>query len=154
MSKSGYDDTCLFCEQPTMRGKPLRKASPMKVYSHMKQCAQSLQDERIMTKLSQWDVIALEAKYHLKCLVAFYTRDRPSTSQKNDPTAAECNTEFAELCSYMREVLEKDACLPVVCIEKYLMTFQQLSYLNEDKTPSFHVSRFKNIILSYFPELE
>ncbi|KAG7169699.1 hypothetical protein Hamer_G013325 [Homarus americanus] len=111
-----------------------------------------------MTKLSQQDAIALEDKYHPKWLVEFYDRDRSTTSQKTDPTADECNTAFAELFSYMREILDIDESTPVFQLPAlknlYLSRVQQLSYSNEDKSPSFHASRFKKRILSYFSQLE
>jgi len=38
----------------------------------VKDCANDLQDERLLAKLSAGDMIAQDAKYHSRCLVSLY----------------------------------------------------------------------------------
>ena len=48
----------------------------------MRECAFLLKDNNLIAKLSAGDLIAIEAKYHAKCLVGLYNRAR----QSNSPT--------------------------------------------------------------------
>jgi len=44
------------------------------VDSRVRECASVLNDVHLLSKLSEGDLIAREAKYHARCLVAFYNR--------------------------------------------------------------------------------
>lgn len=52
----------------------LHKASTFNLDSQVLKCAHDLQDESLLAKLSAGDMIALEAKYHLQCLVSLYNK--------------------------------------------------------------------------------
>ena len=48
----------------------------MKLNKKINDCAKTLNDGKLLAKLSAGDVIAQELKYHPACLVALYNRER------------------------------------------------------------------------------
>ncbi len=44
-------------------------------------CAGLLEDTELLAKLSAGDMVALEAKYHTKCLVGLYNRARKAKAK-------------------------------------------------------------------------
>ena len=102
-------------------------------------------------------MISIEAKYHLQCLRTFYNRDRSNISTDDTTgTSRTANTAFAELISYIQSLLDEDSVTPVFQLSElkrlYLNRIQEL----QDDVPalSLHSTRFKNKILSYFPQLQ
>ena len=70
----------------------------------VRQCAYTLQDERLLAKLSAGDLVALEASYHAHCVVFLYKKakmvqekDKEEEVQRPDDIA------LAELVSYIEE---------------------------------------------------
>jgi hypothetical protein len=57
----------------------------MQLNDRLNQCAQNLQDEKMLAKLSVGDAVAQELKYHAGCLIALYNRER-SAVKKNRQT--------------------------------------------------------------------
>jgi hypothetical protein len=67
--------TCIFCE----KGKEediLHEFSTFDADKNVRTIATDLQDTELLSKISTGDLIAIEAKYHLKCLVALRNRYR------------------------------------------------------------------------------
>ena len=50
----------------------------------VRRCATVLEDTALLAKLASGDMIALEAKYHLKCLSTLYNRARATDSTSSD----------------------------------------------------------------------
>ena len=69
IEKSTYQ--CFLYDKPAKLG-DLRHASTFGVDSKIRTAALQLNDTHLLAKLSEGDVIALELKYHLNCLVALY----------------------------------------------------------------------------------
>ena len=53
-----------ICDEPGTRQKILHQASTLSSDARVRQCAYTLQDERLLAKLSAGDLVALEASYH------------------------------------------------------------------------------------------
>ena len=64
---------CIFCDEIGNR-KELRRASTLGLDKRVNECAQRLGDKKLMAKLSAGDLIAINAVYHLSCLVQLYRR--------------------------------------------------------------------------------
>jgi len=62
----------------------LSEARPTNLDSHVRECAAQLNDSKLLAKLSRGDVIAIEAKYHKKCLVALYNRLRSQQRERKE----------------------------------------------------------------------
>lgn len=91
-------------------------------------------------KLTPGDMIALEAKYHLKCLVKLYNRARvaDSTGADEDPDGRLHGIAFAELMVYMEDFHMEESVSPVF----------QLTDLAH-----MYTMRLKIRLLSVFPDL-
>jgi len=63
-------DTCFFCAKSASAAESLHETATLHLDSHVRKCAQDIQDEKLLAKLS----VALEAKYHPQCLVSLYNR--------------------------------------------------------------------------------
>ncbi len=48
----------------------------------VKRCATKLLDHRLLAKVSSGDLVASEAKYHSKCLVALYNAAREKNQEE------------------------------------------------------------------------
>ncbi|MGH0134870.1 UNVERIFIED_CONTAM: hypothetical protein FKN15_067568 [Acipenser sinensis] len=74
-----------------------------------------IQDTALLAKLAPGDMIALEAKYHLKCLVKLYNRARvaDSTGADDDPNGHLHNIAFTELVAYMEDFCMEESVSPV-----------------------------------------
>jgi hypothetical protein len=56
---------CIFCEKKT--SEKLRSMETLEMDGRLKLMSRDLKDDKLMARLSEGDVIALEAKYHLTC---------------------------------------------------------------------------------------
>ena len=72
----------------------------------VQRCALELEDTNLLAKLAPGDMIALEAKYHLKCLTNLYNRARALENADAEKGSNEHfhGIAFAELVSFMEEL--------------------------------------------------
>ena len=78
------------------------------LYERLNNCAEVLEDKKLIAKLSAGDLVAQEAKYHLNCLTTVYNRERAFFRQQreNDQNEQERHAysrAFAELVTYIIE---------------------------------------------------
>lgn len=73
-------DKCFFCNEPA-GSEGLHNASTYDIDAKVRRCALELEDTALLAKLVPGDMIALEAKYHHKCLTSLYNRARTSRMQ-------------------------------------------------------------------------
>ena len=62
----------------------LHHASTFTLDARVRKCALQLQDESLLAKLSTGDISALEAKYHVRCIVPLYNRVRQETEPEDE----------------------------------------------------------------------
>ena len=148
-----FSNNCLFCELPATSQKPLHEASTFRIDTRVRQCALNLQDEKLLAKLSHGDMIAIEAKYHSHCLAALYNKDRPNASQESSDNTTQ-STAFAELISYMCSVLENEDITPVFKVSDLKTLYTDRINQLGGNASALHSTRFKEKILTHFPELE
>ncbi|CAB3979700.1 Hypothetical predicted protein [Paramuricea clavata] len=79
--KSIFESGCFFCDKP---GGNLRRASTLEVDTKVRKYATKLNDTSLLTKLAAGDMVAIDAIYHTKCIVAFYNRVRWNHSKTNE----------------------------------------------------------------------
>lgn len=103
-----------FCDESDGKD-TLFNASTFTLDSHVRECAQILCDDLLLAKLSRGDVIALEAKYHKRCLTNLYNRVR-AQKRKDFKIARANGTEnimeslvFAELVSFVKNSKTDDS---------------------------------------------
>lgn len=63
---------CFLCDETSEDG--LRDVTTMNVDTNVKSCARKLQDFALLSKMGQSDLIALEARYHSRCLLSYYRK--------------------------------------------------------------------------------
>ena len=86
LSQGGIDLTeskCFLCEEPAGSA-GLHNVSTYDTDAKVWRCATVLEDTALLAKLAPGDMIALEAKYHLKCLSTLYNRARATDGTSSD----------------------------------------------------------------------
>lgn len=85
LQQTEYNDTtCLFCELPSTKTKPLITVMKKSCNDTIIECATILEGFKILAKVSErHDLIALEAKYHLKCYVEYRNKKNAVETKRN-----------------------------------------------------------------------
>ena len=100
----------------------------------MRSCAELLEDTELLAKLSAGDMVALDAKYHTKCLVKLYNRARKVKAEKIQNTNDQ-------------EVMSK------VAFAELVMYIEEVRYSSEDKAPIFKLSDLAQLYVSRMDQL-
>ena len=159
---------CYFCEEPSSPG-TLCNVATFELDSKIRTCAADLQDDHLLAKLAGCDLIAQEAKYHRKCLVALYNRWRSKTNSRdgqNKQTVCE-GLALAHVVRFMEETLALTTdCHPVFRMsdlrQMYRTRLHELvcngdadsSDSDSCKCMHVHNTRLKERILCHFPQME
>lgn len=146
---------CFFCEKYDSTDN-LHCASTYEVDQKVRECAMLLNDRSLIAKLSAGsDLIAIEAKYHVNCLVSLYNRTRPfrkecSKSSDEIPVDLE-ELAFAELIAYIEDILEVETA--VLTLSELVQFYQcKLKELEAD-CGKVNSTRLKERVLTEFPDL-
>ena len=75
------EPVCFFCDE-TGKSDDLRSASTFGLNAKVRAAALCVGDTKLLAKLSEGDVIAIEMKYHLKCLVSLYNKAKAVEHQQ------------------------------------------------------------------------
>jgi len=67
------EEICLFCDESGGTA-GLHCAGTHDINRNVRKCAIELDDSFLLAKLAAGDMIAIEAKYHSKCLAALYNK--------------------------------------------------------------------------------
>ena len=101
-----------FCDEYDSPGN-LHSASTLDDNKKLREWAARLNERKLIAKLYVGDLIAIEAKYHIKCLVALYNQARPLKQKVSKPTNDTSvhldELTFAELFAYIEECLDVEA---------------------------------------------
>ena len=76
--KLTVESVCFFYNEPAGSA-GLHDVSTYQLHQNVRECALHLEDTELLAKLAPGDMIALEAKYHLKCLNMLYNTARQAT---------------------------------------------------------------------------
>ena len=97
------DAVCLFCDKPAS-SEGLHNASTCDIDRKIRLCIGTY-DTALLAKLAPADMIALEAKYHTRCLTALYNRARAASSSisGSENHGDLYSIAFAELVAYMED---------------------------------------------------
>lgn len=143
-------NVCIFCGE---QGNDLHQVLTLEVDKDVREMAIQMQDSQLIAKLAAGDMVAIEAKYHSKCMLAFkrkYTAHVRSCSGTesftNDDSAAEART-FAELISFMEGSAESGTLLFKLS-SLHELYVSRLRSLHVDKT--VNKTRLKNRIMEHY----
>ena len=132
----------------------LHEVTTFQVDQCVRKCAKLTGDSFLLAKLSLGDMVALEAKYHTKCLLALYNRARKvqaaqqQISSKDDVVSG---IVFAELVMYIEQVcLEASIFKLTDMAQLYMSRMQQFGVMSDKR---MHTTRLKQRLLAHFPDM-
>ena len=145
-------ECCLFCETSTP-GK-LHEFSTFGADQSIRHMAKEMQDEKISTKIDGVDLIALEGKYHLACLIQYRNSYRSHLRQSSTPTNSDRDMAkaraFAELVSYVENSLGEG--IPVFKVSDFRQSYEnRLAEFGQELT--VNKPRFKAKLLQHFSDM-
>ena len=151
-------DLCFFCGQPPGDSR-LHEAATFQIDKRVRTCAELLEDTKLLAKLSVGDMVALEAKYHTKCLVGLYNRARKAKSIGLNSASEEEVTSriaFAELVMYIEETRNLDEQRARVfnlsdLAQLYVSRMEQLGVKLDVRV---HTTRLKQRLLAQFIDMQ
>ena len=149
---------CFFCEEDILN---LQKGMTERLNEHLNQCARILNYGKLLAKLSGGDGVALEVKYHLRCLQKLYNVEREylnslEKTDSSDPGKDLYPVAFSELVIYIIDSKANNTeATPVVfrmadLASLYKLCLEQLGV----NSPNVHSTRLKEQLLARIPELE
>ena len=148
--------SCFFCDKEA-GSEGLHEVTTVQVEKRVRDCAELTSDTLLLAKLGSSDMVALDAKYHTKCLLALYNRARKvrrtqqETTRNEDEIAA---LVFAELVMHIEESRLEESTAPVFKLadmaQLYTMRLQQLGVTSEKR---MHSTRLKQRLLERFPDM-
>ena len=154
------DSISFFCETSPLDEKiERRESATKKINERVKECATKLQDTALLAKLSVGDLVALEAKYHARCLVALYNKAErlENTQQKPELSRNEhvCHARaLADIVSYIEDSYCDQTIAPVFQMpELTQMYHDRLKQMGIDSVSTIHSTRLKNKFLESIPDL-
>ena len=155
---SSISSHCFFCESSDIPAN-LHSASTLEVDRRVRECAVLVNDNRLIGKLASGDMVAIEAKYHAKCLVGLYNQARKLALSLNSENASSYKPidkeelAFSELVAFIDESLEVEE--PAVLKLSDLVKFysSKLSELGGEHPDRINATRLKNRVLTAFPDL-
>ena len=157
VQNSDETEQCFFCGKPAKASESLHHASTFGLDARVRECALQLQDQNLLAKLSTGDLIALEAKYHVQCLVSLYNRARQTkgSDEKKDSCTINQGIALAELVAYIEDAREDSEIVPIFkladLVRMYSNRVEQLGTCLSGRVNSTHL---KNRILAHFPDLQ
>ena len=154
---------CFICEEESNLD-DLRQASTMKLNERLNECAKTLNDGKLLAKLSAGDVVALELKYHGVCLAGLYNRERAYLHAEELRKAEHSETgkreaypiAFSELVTYITETkaASENSDPPIFRLGDLCMLYRQRLEQLGIKTPDIHATRLKEQLLLHIPQLQ
>ena len=150
--------SCFFCEQPA-GSERLHAAATFKIDRHVRDCATLLEDSALLRKLSAGDMVALECKYHAKCLSQLYNRARAARcSEATEETEQEkqlSRVTFAQLVLFIEETRQHEETAPVFKLAELAELYQsRIEQLGVRCNTRVHSTRLKQRLLAHFPDMQ
>ncbi len=145
---------CFFCEKSAQLKEPLHGVTMLQVDHRVRRIATDTQDTRVLAKLSEGDMIAINAVYHSICLSSYYNKER--CSNKSDGSNSDSvlkGVALAEVVSYIEEeIAEKRNTVFKMTdlIRLYANRLEQLGIIVDTRVNSTHL---KERILALSPDL-
>ena len=146
---------CFFCDDSTGE---LHNAETMALDAHVRSIATDLRDTKLLAKLSSGDMVATDARYHVKCLAAFYNRHRSQQRHSVDK-CCELNPQslaLAELVSYVEEYAQLGTdCKHIFKLSDLRKLYcEYLQNLGGDPNVHVHSTRLAQKLQEHIPGLE
>ena len=146
---------CIICEKGEKEG-TLHAFSTFDADKNVRSMAKELHDAQLLSRIAAGDLIAIEAKYHLPCLVKLRNRYRSHIRKQNQISE---NTEekmkesiaLAELTSYIEKSVKAET-LMFKLSELHSMFVNLLENMGVGKL--INKTRLKNYLLEHFSDAQ
>ena len=146
-------NVCFFCGEASGNS-GIHEAATFQIDKRVRACAVQLKDTELLAKLSTGDMVALEAKYHSKCLVGLYNRARMIKSEGGniDETNEISAIAFAEVVMHIEEVRQADETgAPVFKLSDLGQLYSsRIEQLGVKLDATVHTTRLKHRLLISF----
>lgn len=152
-------ESCFICEESASQTKSLHRVSTLGLDARVRECAKVLGDEKLLAKVSEGDLVALEACYHASCLAALYKREKSfrQKAQEDNITSRPESIALAELITYMEEqsMTTNSEELPVFRLDDLanLYTSRIAQFGDGSVQTRVNTTRLKERILCQVPDL-
>ena len=116
---------CFFCGNDDTVD-TLHEAATFGLNQKVTKCATDLQDQQLVAKLSDGDLVAQDAKYHLGCLVSHHNRaaaEQAQNGKKNTTNNLSRSVALAELLTYIDESRMDEDVAPVVKLADHVRQY-------------------------------
>ena len=108
---TGSDEKCVFCDEKVG---VLHSFSTIEADRNLRRIVTDLQDFELLAKISGGDLIAIEAKYHMKCLTNLRNKHRSFQRKMESAELLDAEEEerfnearaFVELVEYIEDSVE------------------------------------------------
>ena len=143
-------DDCILCGQ----GGHLHEVSTFATDEKLRRMITELQDSTLLPRICGVDLVAADAKYHLKCMTDLRNRYRHHTSKKRqescemDEERIKESQAFIELIEYIEASVENDK-LMFLLSELHALYVRRLETLGVQK--NVNKTRLKTSLLENFP---
>ena len=150
----GSESHCLFCDKSDG---DLHEASTKQIDEKVRKYATELRDSKLLAKLAAGsDMVAIDAVYHTKCIVAFYNRARRlyGETEDNKENRRQYAIAFAELVSYLEAFREVQDTLPVFTLAELSKLYSLiLENLGAEQPSRIHTTRLREKLEAALPDL-
>ncbi|KAK3909702.1 Cis-prenyltransferase 4, chloroplastic [Frankliniella fusca] len=146
---------CFLCKSADTADN-LHLCSTKEVHENIRESAKQVGDTDLLAILATADVIALEAKYHLKCLTKLYNKARRMSKKGHGPNIdVMCEgIAFSDLAAYIHRKAEEGKVMKLAqLVTMYQERLAQLLGVKVEELPYVHSTRFKERIQSQFPSI-
>ena len=150
-------DICFFCRQPA-GNESLRGAATFQLDNRVRAAATLIQDTELLGRLSAGDMVAIEAKYHARCLISLYNRARKAKLEGLEDhgqghAASTSGVVFAELVLYIEEA-RQDGSAPVFRLAELSQLYKsRMEQLGVELDSRVNSTRLKERLLAEFPDM-
>ena len=154
-TKSGVEK-CFFCNKPD-KEENLHKVSTNNIDTNVRLMATELKDAGLLAKLSSGDMFAIDAFYHLSCLMTLKNRYRASkcASKIDNKRESVHALVFGELVGYIEEKRNEEGLIPLFKLSDLSKMYRdRLSQIDPGLSQNVHSTRLKNKLLEHIPGLQ
>lgn len=152
---------CFLCEEEKSTS-TLRQVMTMKLSYRLKEVAMTLNDGKLLSRLSAGDAIAQELKYHPDCLAKLYNKERAhwrKLSRERDGNEMETYaypTAFSELVAYITETkaMSSEGSATVFQLSELAKLYKRRLEQLGIEDPEINTTRLKEKLMTQLPELE
>ena len=152
------EDLCFLCDKRADGDKnQLHNVRTLTLDTRVRKCANILQDQKLIAKLSAGDLVAQEASYHSSCLLSLY---KTAGNIEQNVEGYESNRQMdgivlAELLAFLEDSRANVEGVKVFRLADLANMYTSwMEQLGADMAGHLHTTRLKERILAHLPELE